>query len=325
MTESLARFLVYNLGASVLGGLWALALVFAAIHVFGVSRAVTRNRLLTIPLIKSSLVLLGLCTVMPFPADTWRVFQANAIDFANIAPIFLLLLGLLVLGWPFVRSRAASRLLEDATPVGAGARSWNALQDVMRGFETRGQVSCGGFRLQDQVPVPEVFESRDRTSVAIVDGNRPSLLLPARLVEELDDEELEGVLAHEVAHLALNRPSGCCDPVWLRPLNWLNPTSFAVGRLLASQEELACDELAARVTEKPEALASALLKAYRFEKRGARRFLPDLLAAHFVERKGLLKRRIDRLTNGPAATVPESPLRVWTAWVVVVVLAFTTT
>lgn len=67
MTESFSRFLVYNLGASVLGGLWALALVFAAIHVFGVSRAVTRNRLLTVPLIQSSLVLLGLCTVMPFP------------------------------------------------------------------------------------------------------------------------------------------------------------------------------------------------------------------------------------------------------------------
>ena len=33
--ESLARFLVYNFFSSVLGGLWALALVFAAMRVFG--------------------------------------------------------------------------------------------------------------------------------------------------------------------------------------------------------------------------------------------------------------------------------------------------
>ncbi len=323
MTESFARFLVYNLGASVLGGLWALALVFASMRVFGVSRAVTRNRLLTIPLIKSSLVLLGLCTVMPFPADTWRTLQANAIDFGSIAPVFLLLLGLLVLASPFVRSRVASRLLQDAQPARDGDRSSSALQDVMRGFETKGRVSCGGFRIGDKVPVPDVFESRDRKSVAIIDGNPPALLLPAPLVEELDDEELEGVLAHEVAHLALSRPRGCCDPAWLRPLNWLNPTSFAVGRLLASEEELACDELAARVTERPEALASALLKAYRFEKSEAR-FLPDMLTAHLVERKGLLKRRIQRLTDGSTGAVPESPLRVWITWLVVVALVFTT-
>ena len=107
--ESLARFLVYNLFASVLGGLWALALVFAAMRVFGISRAVTRNQLMTIPLIKSTVVLLGLCTVMPFPAETWRTVQANAIDFATIAPGFILLLGLFVLAFPFVRSRASAQ------------------------------------------------------------------------------------------------------------------------------------------------------------------------------------------------------------------------
>ncbi len=322
--ESLARFLVYNLGASVLGGLWALALVFAAMRVFGISRAVTRNQLMTIPLIKSTVVLLGLCTVMPFPGETWRTVQANAIDFGTIAPVLFLLLGLFVLAVPFVRSRVASRLLLNAEPVREGGRSWQALQKVMRGYETKGQVSCGGFQVGDKVPVPNVFESRDRTSVAIIDGNRPALLLPARLVDELDDEELEGVLAHEVAHLAIRRPRGCCDPMWLRPLSWLNPTSFAVGRLLASEEELACDELAARVTEKPEALASALLKAYRFEK-STPQFLPDLLTAHLVERKGLFRRRIQRLTDGSASAADESPLRVWSAWVVVVVLAFATT
>lgn len=324
MIEPFARFLFFNVGASVLGGLWALALVFAAIHVFGVSRAVTRNRLFTVPLIKSSLVLMGLCTVMPFPRETWRAVHASAIGFGTLAPVLLLLLGMVVLAWPLVRSRAASRLLEQASPIGANARAWKGLQKVLRGFEARGTASCGGFRFRGQLPAPDIFESPERTSVAIIDGDRPALLLPAALVNELDDEELEGVLAHEVAHLALNRPSGCCDPVWLWPLNWLNPTSFAVARLVASQEELACDELAARVTGRPEALASALLKAYRFETGRERRFLPDLLAAHFVERKGLLKRRIEGLTKAPAVGADESPFRVGTAWAVVIVLAFST-
>lgn len=127
MMESLARFLVYNFFASVLGGLWALALVLAAMRVFGISRAVTKNQLMTIPLIKSTVVLLGLCTVMPFPAETWRTVQANAVDFGTIAPVFLLLLGLLVLAVPFVRARVASRLLLDAEPARHGDRSWRAL------------------------------------------------------------------------------------------------------------------------------------------------------------------------------------------------------
>ncbi len=82
--------------------------------------------------------------------------------------------------------------------------------------------------------------------------------------------------------------------------------------------------MAARVTDKPEALASALLKAYRFEK-NAPQFLPEMLTAHLVERKGLFNRRIKRLTDGSASAADESPLRVWSAWVVVVVLAFANT
>ena len=39
-------------------------------------------------LIKSTTGLLGLFTVMPFPAETWRTVEANAIDFATIAPVF---------------------------------------------------------------------------------------------------------------------------------------------------------------------------------------------------------------------------------------------
>ena len=141
LMESLARFLVYNLGASVLGGFWALALVFVAMRVFGISRAVTRNQLMTIPLIKSTTVLLGLFTVMPFPAETWRTVEANAIDFATIAPVFFLLLGLFVLAVPFVRSRVASRLLTptdvDHHPRPGSIRSRSGFLSRLRPSEPR--------------------------------------------------------------------------------------------------------------------------------------------------------------------------------------------
>ncbi len=324
MTDPVTRFLVYNLGASVLAGIWTLGLVFLAARLFGVTRAVTRNRLLTIPLLKSTLVLLALCTVMPFPSEPWRTIESNAIGFDTVVPVFLLLLGLSLIAAPFARTRVRSRLLARAREAREGDRSSLALNRVMGRFEQKGRLSCGGFSTDERLPVPQVFESSERSSVAIVDGDTPALILPTELLEELDDEELEGVLAHEVAHLALRRPKGCCDPMWLRPLNWLNPTSYAIGRMLESEEELACDELAAQVTAKPEALASALLKAYRFE-RNEQGVLPAMLTAQLLGRKGLLERRIHRLTEGLPHKLSESPIQVYAAWIVIVVLAFTRT
>ena len=88
----------------------------------------------------------------------------------------------------------------------------------------------------------------------------PVLVVSDGLVEALDDEELEGVLSHELAHIYLG---GNMRMVWIwiaRGLQAFNPVSLVLFRELTEAREAACDALAAKLTGKPEVLARALLK-----------------------------------------------------------------
>lgn len=89
---------------------------------------------------------------------------------------------------------------------------------------------------------------------------RPRICLPPRALEELSCEELEAVLAHEVAHLARR------DPPWLFLL-WLietvcffQPLNRLARRELSASFELSADAWAARATGDRLALAACLAR-----------------------------------------------------------------
>lgn len=94
-------------------------------------------------------------------------------------------------------------------------------------------------------------------------GGRPRLLLSTWMVARLDAREMEGVLAHELAHLARRDHAFVWLVVLLRDAFWYLPSSRAALRRLQHQQELACDDLAIGVTGRPLALASALAKVWR--------------------------------------------------------------
>ena len=89
---------------------------------------------------------------------------------------------------------------------------------------------------------------------------RPRICLPPRALEELGADELEAVLAHEVAHLARR------DPPWLFTL-WLietvcffQPLNRLARRELSTSFELSADAWAARATGDRLALAGCLAR-----------------------------------------------------------------
>ncbi|GHO82552.1 M56 family metallopeptidase [Dictyobacter formicarum] len=91
---------------------------------------------------------------------------------------------------------------------------------------------------------------------------RPTIVLSRWMVETLDTQELETVLAHELAHHAR------CDHLltwWallLRDAFCYLPTSHLAYQQLRYEQELACDDLATLVTRQPLSLASALTKVW---------------------------------------------------------------
>ena len=137
---------------------------------------------------------------------------------------------------------------------------------------------------------------------------RPAILASTALVDKLDDEELQCVLAHEMAH-AGRRDNWLGWLVFLfRCVSFYNPVSLFVSHQIHHDVERVCDWEAAQVTGKPLAMASALLKVYGASRPPATakgllsRFAPRGAAAlEHRARRALVEDRVRRLVH-PART-----------------------
>lgn len=96
---------------------------------------------------------------------------------------------------------------------------------------------------------------------AVVFGlSRPIVLLDGALADALDDQELEGVLAHEFAHIARRDNLVAFVLCLIGDLTFFVPGGRWSRRRLLIEREIATDEQAVSITRRPGALASGLLK-----------------------------------------------------------------
>jgi Zn-dependent protease with chaperone function len=91
---------------------------------------------------------------------------------------------------------------------------------------------------------------------------RPTILLSSWMMEQLDQQELEGVLAHELKHVARKDYLVVLLATILRDAFFYIPTSWIVYRQIQREKEIICDDLAVEATHRPLALASALAKVW---------------------------------------------------------------
>jgi beta-lactamase regulating signal transducer with metallopeptidase domain len=168
---------------------------------------------------------------------------------------------------------------------------------VEAGFAKNVRLSCSS-----RVPVP--------LALGVLQSE---ICVPPRALAGLTDEQQEGMLAHELAHLAR------WDPLWLvvshvltcvfffQPLNWV------ARRRLREISEMLSDEWAVCRTGRPFSLASCLAEVAGWS--AVRRSLP---VPGMADRPSHLARRIRRLLDGRS---PEKPARrVWLAAAMVVLL-----
>jgi hypothetical protein len=169
----------------------------------------------------------------------------------------------------------------------------------------------GGLEKQPFACLPEEWQRRvDRLCVAMRIGRdvsvrlsttvvgpftarwiRPVVWLPVSLLTQLPRDQLEALLAHELAHVAR------LDWLWnglqclVESLLFFHPAAWWLGRRIRIEREHACDDLAVAACGDAIALAEALVQ---LECR--RQPVPRLvLAAH----GGSLMQRITRLVSGP--------------------------
>lgn len=108
---------------------------------------------------------------------------------------------------------------------------------------------------------PRVLVTDGAVGGAAVLGVRdPVLLIDAAVLELLDGEELEGVIAHELAHVARRDNLVAWAVAIVRDVAFFVPGSGWAVRALHREREAAADQDAVAVTGRPAALASGLLE-----------------------------------------------------------------
>lgn len=90
----------------------------------------------------------------------------------------------------------------------------------------------------------------------------PVLVISDSLIKRLEEAELKGIMAHEIAHIYYGGNLQMLLLWGIRALQAFNPISLILFRELVETRELACDALAASVTSQPQVLAHSLLKFY---------------------------------------------------------------
>ena len=95
-----------------------------------------------------------------------------------------------------------------------------------------------------------------------IDSKKPTVVMSENLVHLLDREEVEGVLAHELAHIKNSDTSLKAMMTAYKTTLPHDPIIRLVEAAFHRERELAADATAAKLTGKPLSLASALLKIY---------------------------------------------------------------
>ena len=239
-------------------------------------------------ILQGGVALFWLSGLQRFAGPISAAFKASALEFVLVLPILAVPMRLFQKeGTELIRvDQWIARLGGSEGPVvafsvlalGSGAiflfqeliPLWKRVHERPRGGLSRdprldlglGRVLAGYYGKRSwrgRTPIALLLESSD--PIASLQGFfHPRILISRTLLSELDDQELDGVLAHEIAHAAFG---GNLRMVFLwgaRALQLLSPAALIAFRGLLEQRERACDELAVNVTGRPAALASALLR-----------------------------------------------------------------
>ncbi|HEX9187516.1 MAG TPA: M56 family metallopeptidase, partial [Vicinamibacteria bacterium] len=169
----------------------------------------------------------------------------------RLATLLALGLGALgILGLTSRRFARFGRLLEDARPAPAAVVHRAAALAARMGLRRPPEVRV----LPAGIP-PMLWPAR----------GGPLLLLPDRLVPDLHPDELDALLAHELAHVRRRDHWVRLVEIAATALFWWYPLTWWARRALRRAEERCCDEWVLRVLPRSaEAYANGLLKSLAF-------------------------------------------------------------
>jgi Zn-dependent protease with chaperone function len=166
---------------------------------------------------------------------------------------------------------------------------------------------------QAGLAAPRLTLGEERAPMLLCRGVlRPEILVSRGALSLLDDAELRGALAHELAHLRQRDPAWSWLLLAIRAVQGFNPVVQVVVRALAQEAERRADDLAVEATGDRLALASAIVKLYRVSAAGSGEFVWGRLLARTraLARASSIEARCRRLLVPPGPpSAPYADLR----------------
>jgi bla regulator protein blaR1 len=157
--------------------------------------------------------------------------------------IWLFGLAVILVTW-WVRWRRVAAMVRKATPVASG-RLLDALRRVER-------------RMNSQQPVSLVV-SNGLLEPGVFGILSPVFFWPNGLSDRLDDEQIESIIAHELAHVARRDNLTALLYLLVQAVFWFYPVVWFLGARLVHERERSCDESVLRLGTDPRAYAASLL------------------------------------------------------------------
>lgn len=168
-------------------------------------------------------------------------------------------------------------------------------------------------RLQVTKPVRLLESSIARVPMAI-GWLRPVILLPTSALTGLTPQQLEAILAHELAHIRRHDYLVNLFQSTVETLLFYHPAVWWVSRRIRIEREYCCDDLAVAVCGDPLLYARALTRVERF-----RQSTPQLAVA---ANGGLLMSRIHRLVGIQSKRPPRFRGTLASVFVIALVITF---
>ncbi len=105
-----------------------------------------------------------------------------------------------------------------------------------------------------------LVSTRDTMEPGVFGIIHPVIMLPAEILENINDSELETILLHECAHIQYRDNLIAFIHMLVEALFWFHPFVWWTGSRLVSERELACDQSVLRSGKSPRTYAEGILK-----------------------------------------------------------------
>ena len=141
-----------------------------------------------------------------------------------------------------------------------------------------------------------LLESRVAKAPMVIGYLKPVILLPAALVTSLPPEQIEAIIAHELAHVHRRDYWVGILQSLVEVIFFYHPAVWWISSVAREEREKCCDDLAVSLGGDPVVYAKALSEAEALQQHT----LPPLALA-FAQRRSSLLVRVERLVHPPAS------------------------